>query len=268
METKTHLRWTPLLSFLHSCKRQLGKRRAPVLKMPNSCVSGCCSVIRFATQENHSSQKKCRGAWKQSWAMETKTHLRWTPLLSFLHSCKRQLGKRRAPVLKMPNSCVSHYWEVFTDIHTHTSFFDAFFLRKESPPEMPWHGGTPSHHPFLGGIFPKTIQRPWGTTWLWTPLGSAPERNLSHGTLRRDLPRRPARRDRYTLDAGHSGFSHVWCGRSHTMKSAVTNTGVWGPHDHTQKKTKKNQRLLVQLFNRTIMTFIKMTFYQPQKNIN
>ena len=95
METKTHLRWTPLPSFLHSCKRQLGKRQAPVLKMPNSCTSVYCSVIPFASQDNHSSKpQKCRDAWKQSWAMETKTHLRWTPLPSFLHSCKRQLGKR------------------------------------------------------------------------------------------------------------------------------------------------------------------------------
>ena len=113
METKTHLRWTPLPSFLHFCKRQLGKRRAPVLNMPNSCASVCSSVIPFASQENHSSKpQKCRDAWKQSWAMETKTHLRWTPLPSFLHSCKRQLGKRQAPVLKMPNSCTSVYCSV------------------------------------------------------------------------------------------------------------------------------------------------------------
>ena len=124
METKTHLRWTPLPSFLHSCKRQLGKRQAPVLKMPNSCTSVYCSVIPFASQDNHSSKpQKCRDAWKQSWAMETKTHLRWTPLPSFLHSCKRQLGKRQAPVLKMPNSCTSVYCSVipFASQDNHSS---------------------------------------------------------------------------------------------------------------------------------------------------
>ena len=97
METKTHLRWTPLPSFLHSCKGNLANAEHPFWKclihvLPFAVPSSICKP-----GESFKQATEMQGRLKTVMAMETKTHLRWTPLPSFLHSCKRQLGKRQAP---------------------------------------------------------------------------------------------------------------------------------------------------------------------------
>ena len=46
------------------------------------------------------SNTRCRGAWKQSWAMNGKTHLRWTPLVSSCILAKGNLAQAKHPFWK------------------------------------------------------------------------------------------------------------------------------------------------------------------------
>ena len=46
------------------------------------------------------SNTRCRGAWKQSWAMNCKTHLRWTPLVSSCILAKGNLAQAKHPFWK------------------------------------------------------------------------------------------------------------------------------------------------------------------------
>ena len=75
------------------------------------------------------------------------------------------------------------HWELTFSVHQKMSKKSIMQLFKTKPTpvgknmmmiciidlEVSWTGGTPSHHPFLDGIFPNKNHPFWIPPWLWKP---------------------------------------------------------------------------------------------------